>query len=80
MHPVGGHPIFNQTLRFDIQDLNNRITNFPITSHGGPVMATPGNYRCYIVFSFLTNPAALNFLLSNHHGVSLDGITRSVHC
>ena len=44
MHPVGGHPIFNQTLRFDIQDLNNRITNFPITSHGGPVMATPGKY------------------------------------
>ena len=42
MHPVGGHPIFNQTLRF--QDLANRITNFPITSHGGPVMATPGKY------------------------------------
>ena len=41
MHPVGGHPIFNQTLRFDIQD---RITNFSITSHGGPVMATPGKY------------------------------------
>ena len=46
MHPVGGHPIFNQTLRFamDIQDLTNRITNFSITSHGGPVMATPGKY------------------------------------
>ena len=43
MHPVGGHPIFNQTLRFDM-DIQDRITNFPITSHGGPVMATPGKY------------------------------------
>ena len=48
-HPPGGsHSVFNETLRgnLDNQDITNRITNYPITSHGGPVMPNPGKFQC----------------------------------
>jgi len=46
--PGGVHPIFNGTLRdnLEIQDFTDRsTTSFPITNHGGPVMATPSKLQ-----------------------------------
>jgi hypothetical protein len=42
--PGGGHTIFNGTLRdgLNMRDFTNRVTSYPITSHGGAVMSAPG--------------------------------------
>ena len=48
--PGGILPPFNGTLREDLDDdqIDNRVTNYPITLHGGPVMANPGNFLATI--------------------------------
>ena len=64
LSPGGIHPVFTGNLLDSLnkREIADRFTTYPLTSHGGPVIATPGNFQCFILFTFFSKPAVSIFL------------------
>ena len=63
--PGGIHTVFKGSLRdgLNTEEVTDRFTTYPLTSHGGPVMATPGNFQQHFITPLLTNPAVFKLVI-----------------